>query len=191
MAKKKKKKDSYFSAYGFLSLVEPDASVTDAIADYAGMDEVTFAHAFVGGSFDGFVVVKSDVFEVIQSFILGPARRPGELIDWTILVAAAVIIKAPHKKFVAMEGEPHHESLTRISTEPRKAAAVLAAIDALYAEKITADFGARAAIVTGPKVDILVELAAPAIETLQGSILDDLTKIPGITASDSSFAFVE
>src|SRR4249920_2928859 len=111
MAKKKKKKDAYFSAYGFLSLAEPDASVTDAIADYAAMDEVTFAHAFVGGSSDGFVV--------IQSFILGPARRPGELIDWTILVAAAVIIRAPHKKFVAMEGEPHHESLTRISTEPR------------------------------------------------------------------------
>ena len=68
---------------------------------------------------------------------------------------------------------------------------MLAAIDALYAKKIAAVFGARAAIVSGPKVDILVELAAPALETLQGSILDDLTKIPGITASDSSFAFVE
>jgi len=188
---KKKKKDPLFAAYGFLTLVEPDASVQGAIDDYAGMDAVTFAHAFVGGSFDGFVVVKTDVFEVIQSFILGPARRPGELIDWAILVAAAVIIRAPHKKFVAMEGEPHHESLTRISTEPRKAEAVLAAIDALYAKKIAADFGARAAIVSGPKVDILVELAAPALETLQGSILDNLTKIPGITASDSSFAFVE
>ncbi|MGZ6543997.1 MAG: hypothetical protein ACXVEI_01630, partial [Actinomycetota bacterium] len=66
----KKTKEPLFAAYGFLSLVEPDASVTDAIADYAGMPGVTFAHAFVGGSFDGFVVVKFNVFEEIQSFIL-------------------------------------------------------------------------------------------------------------------------
>ena len=71
---KKKKKDSYFAAYGFLTLVEPDASIQDAIDDYAGLDAVTFAHAFVGGSFDGFVVVKTNAFEGIQSFILGPAR---------------------------------------------------------------------------------------------------------------------
>jgi DNA-binding Lrp family transcriptional regulator len=187
----KKEKEPLFAAYGFLSLVEPDASVTDAIASYAAMDGVTFAHAFVGGSFDGFVVAKSDAFEEIQSFILGPARRQGELIDWSILVAAALILKAPHKKFVEMEGKPHHESLIRISTEPRRASSVLAAIDALYAKKVTDDFGARAAIVTGANVDILVELASPSIETLQGSIVDDLANIKGITGSETSFAFVE
>jgi hypothetical protein len=187
----KKQKEPPFAAYGFLSLVEPDASVTDAIAGYADMQEVTFAHAFVGGSFDGFVAVKSNVFEAIQSFILGPARRPGESIDWSILVKAALILKAPHKKFTAMDGKAHHESLTRIRTEPRRAKAVLAAIDALYAEKLTDDFGARAAIVTGANVDILVELASPSIETLQGSIVDDLAGIKGITGSETSFALVQ
>jgi hypothetical protein len=181
--------DLRFGAYGFLTLVDPAASVSEAIGAYGDLGGVTFANAFVGGSFDGFVAVKSDVFADIQALIIGPARQSGVKISWSIQVQAAMTLKAPHKKFPLPF--PLHESLTRIRTAPHRAAAVLAEIDSVYSAKPTEDFGAHAAIVTGKRIDILVELASSSLETIQESIVNDLAPIDGIVASDTSFAFVE
>jgi hypothetical protein len=188
-----KEADPQFGAYGFLNLIDPDASVADAIGAYREMAAVTFANAFVGGSFDGFVAVKSDSFAAIPAFITGPSRRSGVRIDWSILVQAAQIILAPHKKFPWPFPWPFplYESITRVRTEPGQASAVLEAIDSTYAEKINDDFVAHAAIVTGRKVDILVELVSTSIEVLQESIVKDLAIVEGIGASDTSFAFIE
>jgi hypothetical protein len=181
--------DLPFGAYGFLTLVDPDASVAEAISTYRDMDAVTFANAFIGGSFDGFVAVKSDSFADIAAFVTGPSRRPGVRFDWSILVQAAVTIKAPHKTFPWPFA--WYESITRVRTGPNQASAVLEAIDSRYAERLTEDFGAHAAIVTGKEVDILVELGSTSLEPLQESIVNDLATIEGIVASDTSFGFVE
>jgi DNA-binding Lrp family transcriptional regulator len=179
-----------FGAYGFLTLVDPGASVADAIQAYREMAAVTFANAFVGGSFDGFAAVKSDSFAEIQTLITGPARRSGVRTDWSILVQAAGRILAPHKTSPE-PSPPRYESITRVRTGPRQASAVLEAIDSTYEEKITTNFVAHAAIVTGREVDILVELVSSSLEPLQESIVNDLAVIEGIVASDTSFAYIE
>ena len=185
-----KEADPQFGAYGFLTLVDPEASITEAVGAYREMVGVTFANAFVGGSFDGFVAVKFDSFEEIQTFIIGSDPPSGVETGWSVLVQAALIIMAPHKKF-PWPFAHRYESITRIRTGPRQASSVLEAIDSTYAAKLSDHFVARAAIVTGRKVDILVELVATSIETLQDSIVNDLAIIEGIDASDTSFAFIE
>ena len=180
-----------FAAYGFVTLTDPGASVEDAVSDYreAGSGLVEFASPVVGGPYEAFVAVKADSFAAIRDFVTAGGRRPGVRVDWSMLVRPGAL-GAPHRRFEESL-TTRFESLTRVRTRPGRVRAVLAEIDAAYGGKRSGEFDARAAIVTGRDVDILVELAATSLEALQESIVNDLAIIDGIDSSDTVFAHVE
>lgn len=179
-----------FSAYAFLHVVEPGGSVQAAITALRGLRPVvSFAHEYVG-SFEGFAAVKADSFGEIQDVVTG-FRHQDVRIRWSVTVRASIVLLAPHRR-AEDPTTPMYEALVRVSSEPHRVKAVLGGIEDVYGPQVgREDFAARAAIVTGPDVDLLVQLMSTSLEELQRTLLDDLAPIEGIAAADTSFAFIE